>query len=1217
MWDKARNRVARPVQGAAAGGPPGAVGRHWTRALRPGPWLPWLLAALLVGLLAAIWIWGPLWQIGGTRPLAPWPNRLLVLLGVVLTVTVIIGLRLATRLRAAESVADASAAPDGLALASEAQARGLNGFLEQLQRHLGRGRQACHVLPWYLVLGPEGSGKTSLIQRSGQRFALTRTVQPLADEVPEAAQHWWVSDQAVMLEPGPRLLQHDIGDPAAAAPEADDGLGQALWDQLIGWVQWCRPHRPLDGVLLVLDLAWLASASPAARRSWTDTLRRRLQDLSRRYQCRLPIYVVFSQLDRLYGFEAFLRHYGEAGQDQPLGFSFSPKSQSEADAWEGEFAQAYERMLGRIERRLVTWLAACRDAEEREAVFRCSRQLAGLQPVLTETLQGLLSGRRNHSEPLVRGVYFTSVHQQGVPIDPFTDAATARYRLPAAVYRARRGAGSTAWFSEQLLQRVVFPEAGLAGESQRLVNRRRRLRGASIALCLAGLTGLVIGWGHYYQENLMALQAVEAKTQALGGMQPSVPGGEGAVGEGLVEWLDPLREATGVFVGHQGRWTGLSDLGLYQGHGVGPVVDQAYLDALQSHFLPVLMRELAHEMNTAEPGSEAQMARLRILRMLSDASGREPERVRAYLADHWQAQYPNRGRLQGRLLTHLDHALAHTDLVGHQAHDPRAAAALASVAGSIRHAQAAFSPTPVAERVYRQLKRRGAERAGGGVRLDRRVGSGWDTVFQPRDGDPTSVGVPPLLSRAGFETVFLEELDAATELAVRDLWVLGARDDLAFSDRDEQRLREALRERFVADFHIGWQRALEGIRITELQSIPHAVVVLDTMLGGARPLDRLLAEVARHTRLAPALAVGDDEAPGALRDASRDALAAELARPFEPLHALTRADDDGASDLAVIKSALAGLRDHLREIEQSAEPGRRAFRHARDRLLRASSDPVARVERLAEGLPAPLDGFLQALAAQSWQLITGEAVRYLERQWLDQVVSPFEADLAGRYPLDPAARREVALEDFEAFFAEGGILDTFYMDKLEPFLDEAPELLQDPDGTSLLNPALVTAVERGGRIREAYFGRDGLLDIGFTLTPVSLSGDKRRSVLNVDGQLLAYRHGAPQRVAMVWPNSLREGNESRITLVPDQVNRSPRSEGHRGAWAWFRLLDRADVIAAGEREIELTFQVDGGEMRYRLTADRVLNPFTRPLARGYRVPATLYRNGGADIAKAR
>jgi len=839
MSDKARNRVAGRLRGAMGSVKGGRIGRLSGLAGAFRVLLPWIIGLLGVALLAVVWIWGPAWQIGDARPLAPWPNRALIILCVVLVVLAIIGIRLRARLREAEPDPNEAEGPDPAAQAVAEQEQSLNHFLDQLRRQ--RGRQALQALPWYLVLGPDGSGKSGLVERSGQRFSLTRTLHPMGGEAPDRALRWWVSDRGVMLEPGAGLLLQRGDD-----GNGPDAVTASLWRHLVGWLQRRRPRRPLDGVVLVLDLSRLAGSSPGARDDWADALRKRLQKLTRDFQSRLPVYVVFSQMDRLYGFDAFLRRHADDARREPLGFSFSTGSLADPDAWEDEFTGAYRRMLGRIERQLVVWLAGCRDQGEREALFRFSRQLAGLEPVLSETLQTLLSGRRYAVAPLVRGVYFTSMGQQGVPTDAFADAATKRYRLPGLVQRARRNGQSLAGFSDRLLQRVVFPEAGLAGDSLRFVRRRRRLRGASVVFSLAGLAALVIGWGHYYQKNFVALQAVEARTEALADLRPAREQLDDLSGKHLLPVLDQLREAAGVFDGPRGAWARLADMGLYQGHRVGNAMDQAYLDALRYQFLPALMLGVADEMNAVEPGSEEQLVRLRVLRMLADASGREPERVRDYMGDRWQALYPNRGRLQGRLLDHLDHALAHTDLAGRGADDPRAMAALAPVAGSIRSAQQAFSHSPADERVYSLLKQRGHARTGGGARLDRSIGSGWGTVFRADGDDPAGVTVSPLLTRDGFEQVFLAELDGATKLALLDLWVLGERDDPQFSDRDAQRLREALREQYVADFHAGWRRALGNIHVTDLESVSHAVVVIDALLGGGRPLDRLLAEVERH-----------------------------------------------------------------------------------------------------------------------------------------------------------------------------------------------------------------------------------------------------------------------------------------------------------------------------------------------------------------------------------
>lgn len=57
---------------------------------------------------------------------------------------------------------------------------------------------------------------------------------------------------------------------------------------------------------------------------------------------------------------------------------------------------------------------------------------------------------------------------------------------------------------------------------------------------------------------------------------------------------------------------------------------------------------------------------------------------------------------------------------------------------------------------------------------------------------------------------------------------------------------------------------------------------------------------------------------------------------------------------------------------------------------------------------------------------------------------------------------------------------------------------------------------------------------------VALSGNKRRSVLNLDGQLVDYAQGRNYTAHLVWPNNMREGNESKLTLVG--AGETPRRE---------------------------------------------------------------------------
>lgn len=1212
MWSTLTSKLSRWVPGLSraqtARNRANAHGNKAKGLLRLSTLL-WTL--LLVALVVAIWWLGPRWEIAGATPLGPLTNRLLATLAVVTLVAVIWGIRLTRRLRSLDDERQQEEArqQDPIIPQVDRQEESLNNVLSEITDSLGGGGNSRYRLPWYLVMGVENAGKTSLINRSGQNFALTHVMKASGQSTKQGQLgfDWWIGDKAVLIDPDGELLTQ--GAMEGGEPQA---LQRRLWDHFVDWLERNRAQRPLDGVVLVLDLARLSHAQVAVRKAYAALLRSRLRELMERHGTRLPVYVTFSKMDLLHGFDDFFRHYSRAARKAPLGFTFTPESMDTPGKWEAEFEADYDAMLARLNQLLPTMLSECRDREERESVFRFVRQLAGLRDVLLGFLTESLSSDRFSTAAMVRGTYFTSVYQQGVPEDPFVDAAARRYGMDNTIQPAHRATRSALYFTEELFDNVIYPEAGLAGDNSRVTQKRRRARNISLVACLIMGAGLVGGWTHFYQKNSVSLAAVETRAETFLATQPEAFRSDDPTGFELLEPLNRLRGALQTFETYRSHTPYLADMGLYQGHVIGQQVERAYVAMLEHQFLPALMIGIMDDMNRAEEGSNAKLALLRVLRMMSDASGRQPDRVMRFMAQRWQGDFPQRGEVQERLLEHLDFALAHTDLEGHVADgNQRAKQAMEPLEGSIAAAQEELSRQPIDERVYSALKAAGS-REGEPLDLRRRVGTLFDTVFMARNDNPEHIRLPYLVTREGFESYFLQELEHATELALIDAWVLGQREDINFSDADKQQLKTALREHYVSDYHVSWRDALRDTQLVPLPDIHQAIVVADALVGAKRPLDRLLAAVERNTSLYPELPEDDERAREALKHSPRYELASEIEQPFTPLNQLGEARNDTPSSLEEIKDAVTELRDYLMDIEESSDAGRAAFVSVRDRLSLRGDDPIHNLERIAENTRQPVGDMLQDLADQSWQLMMVSATRHLENMWLDEVVAPYQQRLAGRYPLSPSASRDVSLSDFEDFFAPDGTLDAFYQDNLSPFIEGAPEHLVDAEGNSLLRDSVHNAVDQAEQIRRAYFSRDGALDVEFALEPVSLSPDKRRSVISVDGQLIEYAHSASQRVSMVWPNSLRGGTESRVTMVPSEVNRSPRSVTQDGAWAWFRLLEQADITNVSERELEVRFNVDGGTARYRLLANGTPNPFTRPLAAGFQLPSALYAERGDD-----
>lgn len=255
-------------------------------------------------------------------------------------------------------------------------------------------------------------------------------------------------------------------------------------------------------------------------------------------------------------------------------------------------------------------------------------------------------------------------------------------------------------------------------------------------------------------------------------------------------------------------------------------------------------------------------------------------------------------------------------------------------------------------------------------------------------------------------------------------------------------------------------------------------------------------------------------------------------------------------------------------------------------------------------LPAPLNRWVGRLTDQAWHVVMVEAVHYMEVDWRDSVVKPFNEQLANNYPFNPRSAQDASLDAFERFFKPDGILDTFYQQNLKLFIDNDLSL-EDGDNNVIIREDIIAQLETAQKIRDIFFSKQNGLGASFAVETVSLSGNKRRSVLNLDGQLVDYSQGRNYTAHLVWPNNMREGNESKLTLIGTSGN-APRSISFSGPWAQFRLFGAGQLTGVQDGNFTVRFSVDGGAMTYRVHTDTEDNPFSGGLFSQFGLSDTLY-----------
>ncbi|GEM_PF-91122 len=1225
--------------------------------------MPVLAALAITFVLIGIWWLGPHWTWRNHQPLADLSMRVLCTL-VVLMLPVLAWvwtLRRRNRRLEAERGAAEQREEDPVLRFVQAQDRALDQSLHVLRSNL-KGRNALYQLPWYLVLGQENTGKTSFINRSSQSFSLSNEVKAGARRAftdPDLAYDidWWMGDEAVLIDPPGELISQieaasapeplaqtaagpDPGPSSAATPDpvrssppdstADAAPARAtsrvalpigaharLWVGLVDWLSRNRSRRPLNGVVLMVDLVTLLNQKASDRKALAILLRTRLSELSRHLGTRPPLYVVLSKFDLLNGFEPFFARLPRTVREDIFGFTFTLDSVHDYDAWLDELAGRYDGFIQHLNEQIFDAMAEAANMEAREALFSLVRQLAGMRPVLLGFLEDVLGSDRYITPALPRGVYFSSVYQQGLLCDAFISAAAASYSLTPPATNVKPSGRSAVYFAQQVFQRIIYPEAGLAGDNLKVMADKRRTLMVGFGVAALGSLLLAGGWYHYHGVNRQMAMSVLDKSREFS--THKIDGSSDPTGRNLLEPLDQIRSAVAVVGDYRQAWPLVSELGLYQGRKIGPKVDEAYLQLLSKRFLPELASGVMNAINSAPSGSNQQLAALRVYRMIEDRHNRRSPIVEDWMTQQWQAAFPGEGAVQNGLRRHLDYALTYADAVLPQ-HRAR-----------VEEVQQRLRQIPMPQRVYMTMREQAGKILHTPLDLRNEVGPAFDIVYKaaaPLDAqtDPAT-RIDPLLTATGYHSYFAAHGKDFTDLALIDRWTLGERQRIDYSEADKQVLAERVRALYSSDYINTWQRSLNHLEVVDFDDLGQAVDVLGSVTSPAAPLRRLVETVRDNTVLNPPLpavaTAGDtaDKSPGvaagaaASMSASASASAtasaganvpqvAAIARPFAPLSELLVAKGDKPSYLDESMAAVARVHETMKRVHDSPEPGKAALAVVLDRFALKGADPIANLQRVAAGLPEPLNRQVKKLADESSQVLLIEALKELERRWETDVYRYYHERLASRYPFNPGSRVDASLEDFTALFGPQGRLAQFKEQYLKLFFDENLEALySERRGGYLVRMDVLTQLEAADRIRDAFFNSRGALGVQFSITPLGLTASRRSSVLSVEGQLIAYSHGASNSVGLIWPNNLGDSTESRITLVGATGTSSGLA--YRGSWSMFRLLSQARLESATANSVDLSFSANDGAMRYRITAEKSNNPFTQASFDGFALPRTL------------
>ncbi|HRJ62294.1 MAG TPA: type VI secretion system membrane subunit TssM, partial [Azospirillaceae bacterium] len=321
-------------------------------------------------------------------------------------------------------------------------------------RKIGGGRVRLQDMPWYVLIGPPASGKTTALMNSGLRYPLEAEFGRGAVKGAGGTRlcDWWFTDEAVLIDTAGRFTTRD--DNAA--------VDKAGWDQFLNLLAEHRPQQPLNGIFLALGLDELLDGDEERRQSSVAAIRRRLQEITERFGQRFPVYVLLTKSDLIAGFDEFFRNLTAAQREQVLGTTFPLTEDDHSDSFLERFEKEFDLISGRVRERLLDRMQEEDNAARRARIFAFPAEFDAVRDSVARHLNDVFSTSKFENAIWLRGVYFTSGTQHGTPAARLMNALTASFGLQRLNLPAFSATGRS-YFIAQALRDVAFREAGLVG----------------------------------------------------------------------------------------------------------------------------------------------------------------------------------------------------------------------------------------------------------------------------------------------------------------------------------------------------------------------------------------------------------------------------------------------------------------------------------------------------------------------------------------------------------------------------------------------------------------------------------------------------------------------------------------------------------------------------------------------------------------------------------
>ncbi len=1179
--------------------------RRFFRAMWNALKTPWVLALLCTCILILlVWILGPLVAIADRVLLGGVIARLVATVVLIFLWGLFVALWSSRQRRKALANPEKAAEYEQKAISKSQFREESDAIKDRLKAAIkivttsnfyGSKSRSRYALPWYLVLGTNNCGKTSMLLNSGLKF-------PINEQADRHLYNLKATERCEVLYSNEAVF---VDTPGGYTNSRPDSPTHRLWTLLLRRLFRIRPARPLNGIVVCVSMRDIIDADQARREHLARTVRERLSEILKISRNYAPVYLLFTKCDAVPGFAPFFAHLSRAEREQFFGCP------SEKDAMEpGEVRNEFRDLMSMLNAQIITKIHQERDVPSRGEMFRFPQELALLGGRLEDFIAEAFGPSRYHKQVMFRGFFFSSALSNRDLM-----AAVAREGELSFQKGFNAGTGDYArgFFLQDFLSKYVIPGAQMvSADREHLWRLRLRRYGMQIAAVVLFLvSGIVLGANFMNNySRLETLGNVYTSFEAEQEKRPKV-----AESKSVLPELAKIQESLTVYNPGEDA-TMAYRLGLYQGVPFEKATQNAYWGVLNNRLMPTIRGTAAEKIESSLNNTTELKNALRAYLMLCQPKHMSEKFINDWLDKQWSERYMGQAETQATLRQHMDYLIAH----GIVPVEPDAAL--------VEKARQALLKIPLAELAYQRMQEEAEESGKPPFTFRSAIGD------SPFSGD--TYPVPVLYTRAGYEEYLIKRCPDIIWDLTKENWVFGP-NPVALSLMDMNKVHKDVRLLYFRDYSKHWNQALQELAIRAPSTMGDAQKLAEQMTTGTSPSVLVLREIRTNTNFVlEREARGEGEVGSAVQDEisrrvqrriSRTtgtkvakALVGQAGKKIEDVR--NQAQEEAQREATAVQQYFMPL-DSLLDTSGHANPALKAVNDNTvtvgeyfSRLINSDSkerrvlaalleiadekdDTLRRLENAIEKLPNPVRSWYATIVSGGLREMLSVGAHSINRSYQERVITTYAKNMRAYYPFNVNADRDVNLDDFAEFFRAGGTLDNFYDSHLRHFVTRSGSPRSIMGRTLPISGQAVAQLQRANRVQDAFFLSGRELGINFLMEPYALDATLKKVTLIDSGKNLSYWHGPVQGAAFNWPAS---GGQASLELT--DLNGITTKMDTRGDWAIFRLFQGGGIKRQDGNTCLMEIQRNGKWAQFLIQFRSKVNPFD-PTVCSFSLPESL------------